>query len=58
MPEIMMATAMTDDVPRYARAAIESLGPDDFDTASIRSAAPSYSKSPFPTSLPKQKPPH
>jgi hypothetical protein len=43
----MMATALADDVPRYAHATIESLGPDDFETASIRSirsAAPSYSK--------------
>ena len=43
-----MATSMLDDVPRFARAAIESLGPEDFETASvrsIRSAAPSYSKS-------------
>ena len=47
MPELMMATSMTDDVPRYARAAIESMSPDDFDTASIRSAAPSYSKSSY-----------
>ncbi|KAJ4298643.1 hypothetical protein N0V88_003674 [Collariella sp. IMI 366227] len=42
MSEMMMATTMADDVPRYARAAIESLAPEDFETASIRSAAPSY----------------
>ncbi|KAL2017367.1 hypothetical protein VTK56DRAFT_2247 [Thermocarpiscus australiensis] len=33
---------MADEAPRYAPAAIESLGPEDFETASIRSAAPSY----------------
>ncbi|KAG7291753.1 hypothetical protein NEMBOFW57_001773 [Staphylotrichum longicolle] len=42
MTEIMMATTLADDVPRFARASIEFLGPDDFDSASIRSAAPSY----------------
>jgi hypothetical protein len=45
--ETTMATALADDVPRYAHATIESLGPEDFETASIRSirsAAPSYSK--------------
>lgn len=34
----------TNDAPRYAPAAIETISPEDFETASIRSAAPSYSK--------------
>jgi hypothetical protein len=44
MPAIVMASSMVDEAPRYARAAVESLAPEDFETASIRSAAPSYSK--------------
>ncbi|KAM7209633.1 hypothetical protein V8F20_000036 [Naviculisporaceae sp. PSN 640] len=32
----------TNNAPRYAPAAIETISPEDFETASIRSAAPSY----------------
>ncbi|KAM7222862.1 hypothetical protein V8F06_001760 [Rhypophila decipiens] len=32
----------TNNAPRYAPAAIETIRPEDFETASIRSAAPSY----------------
>ncbi|EAQ89754.1 predicted protein [Chaetomium globosum CBS 148.51] len=63
-----MATSMLDDVPRFAHVAIESLGPEDFETASvrsIRSAAPSYtsdapsyhSTNPHPDPLPAYSPP-
>ncbi|KAK4148637.1 hypothetical protein C8A00DRAFT_38791, partial [Chaetomidium leptoderma] len=65
MSEIMMATSMLDDVPLYTRAAIESLSSDSFETASIRSAAPSYtsdapsyhSTNPHPEQLPAYSPP-
>lgn len=40
-----MATTAADEAPPYTPAAIETLGPEDFETASVRSAAPSYSKS-------------
>ncbi|KAK3298429.1 uncharacterized protein B0H64DRAFT_471719 [Chaetomium fimeti] len=63
-----MATSMLDDVPRFARAGIESFSPEDFETASIRSirsAAPSYTSdapsyhsiNPHPEPLPAYSPP-
>ncbi|KAK4453464.1 hypothetical protein QBC34DRAFT_206942 [Podospora aff. communis PSN243] len=36
------AVIMNADAPVYAPAAIETISPEDFETASIRSAAPSY----------------
>jgi hypothetical protein len=41
MPATMVVNA---DGPPYAPAVIETIGPEDFETASIRSAAPSYSE--------------
>jgi hypothetical protein len=59
MAEIMMATTLAEDVPRFARPSIEFLGSEDFETASIRSAAPSYSKlAPNPPTLPSHQPNH
>ncbi|KAK4124888.1 hypothetical protein N657DRAFT_643650 [Parathielavia appendiculata] len=65
MADIMMTTPMADDVSRYARPARESLSSEDFETASIRSAAPSYtsdapsyhSTNPHPDPLPPYSPP-
>jgi hypothetical protein len=39
-----MPATMVMDAPPYAPAAIETISPEDFETASIRSAAPSYSE--------------
>ncbi|GAB1311749.1 hypothetical protein MFIFM68171_01959 [Madurella fahalii] len=60
-----MATASTENTASFSRAAIESLGPEDFETASIRSAAPSYtsdapsyhSTAPYPDPVPPYSPP-
>ncbi|KAH6630357.1 hypothetical protein B0J18DRAFT_98753 [Chaetomium sp. MPI-SDFR-AT-0129] len=66
-----MAATMVDDIPRFGRTAVDSFGPEDFETASlrsvrsIRSAAPSYtsdapsyhSTNPHPDPLPAYSPP-
>jgi len=41
---VAMHSSADRDVPRYTTAAIETLSPEDFETASVRSAAPSYSE--------------
>ncbi|KAK4137070.1 hypothetical protein BT67DRAFT_201300 [Trichocladium antarcticum] len=60
-----MAATMVDHTPAYARLALDSMAPEDFETASIRSAAPSYtsdapsyhSTAPHPDPLPPYSPP-
>ncbi|KXX73526.1 hypothetical protein MMYC01_209409 [Madurella mycetomatis] len=60
-----MATASAENTASFGRAGIESLGPEDFETASIRSAAPSYtsdapsyhSTAPNPDPVPPYSPP-
>ncbi|KAK1758653.1 hypothetical protein QBC47DRAFT_148017 [Echria macrotheca] len=61
----MPSAMIPGDAPRYAPAAIETIGPEDFETASIRSAAPSYTSDapsyhstvPNPEPVPPYSPP-
>ncbi|KAK4195389.1 hypothetical protein QBC40DRAFT_21372 [Triangularia verruculosa] len=60
-----MATMIEHDIPSYTRSAFDSLSPEDFETASIRSAAPSYTSdapsyhtlNPHPDPSPPYSPP-
>ncbi|KAK3991171.1 hypothetical protein QBC44DRAFT_54227 [Cladorrhinum sp. PSN332] len=60
-----MATTIINEPPTYSRAGRESMGPEDFETASIRSAAPSYTSdapsyhtvAPHPDPVPPYTPP-
>ncbi|KAK4187270.1 hypothetical protein QBC35DRAFT_238542 [Podospora australis] len=60
-----MAAAIANELPAYGRTTIDSLSPEDFETASIRSAAPSYTSdapsyhtvAPHPDPVPPYTPP-
>ncbi|KAK5656200.1 hypothetical protein OQA88_4961 [Cercophora sp. LCS_1] len=60
-----MSSAVAGDAPPYAPAVIETISPEDFETASIRSAAPSYTSDapsyhstvPNPEPVPPYSPP-
>ncbi|KAK4229929.1 hypothetical protein QBC38DRAFT_507820 [Podospora fimiseda] len=60
-----MAATISNEALTYSRAGIESLNPEDFETASIRSAAPSYTSdapsyhtvAPHPDPVPPYTPP-